>query len=53
MILYLNESLSQAMQRRAQRESDCADLEERRHDSRALVHYQILVAQLKEVLARG
>jgi hypothetical protein len=54
MILYKNESLEQAERLLEQRESDRADLEEGLQDSReALVRYQILLAQLKETLARG
>jgi hypothetical protein len=54
MILDQNESLDQAKRLLDQRESDHAVLAERLQDSReALVRYQILLAQLKETLARG
>jgi hypothetical protein len=54
MILHENESLEQAKRLLEQGESDRADLEERLQDSgEALVRYQILLAQLKETLARG
>jgi hypothetical protein len=52
MILHLTESLAQAKRLREQGERRHVD--ERSEDSReALVHYQILLAQLKETLARG
>jgi hypothetical protein len=54
MILHLTESLAQAKRLREQGESGRGHADERSQDSReALVHYQILLAQLKETLARG
>ena len=54
MILHLTESLAQAKRLREQGASDRGHVEERSQESReALVHYQILLAQLKETLARG
>jgi hypothetical protein len=54
MILHLTESLAQAKRLREQGESERGHADERLHDSRdSLVHYQILLAQLKETLARG
>jgi hypothetical protein len=54
MILDLTESLAQAKRLREQGESERGHADEQLQDSReALVHYQILLAQLKETLARG
>ena len=53
MIVHLTESLAQAKRLREQGESEHGHADERLQDSReALVHYQLLLAQLKETLAR-
>jgi hypothetical protein len=54
MIVHLTESLAQAKRLREQDASERGHADERLQDSReALVDYQILLAQLKETLARG
>ena len=54
MIIHLNESIARAKRLRGQEGAERADLEDRSQESReSLVRYQILLAQLKETLARG
>jgi hypothetical protein len=54
MIIHLDEALAQAKRRRAREEHDRAELNDRPQDSgEALVRYHILLAQIKETLARG
>jgi hypothetical protein len=54
MILYKNELFERAKRRREQSESEHADTEAGLHESReSLVRYHLLLAQLKETLARA